>query len=197
MELKDIPQRLRLMNRRQADLARHLQLDPSSLTKTLNGQRRVQPAEVIAIEAFFGEKLVLATVAPQTPRRRAAGKPQLFGYASDDHQRIAFAPDKVTLEVEPPPFWDGVGELAYVRQIGEEMEPRYLQGEVIPIRLNVPPAKGGDCLVELTDGTAILRTYDGQRQGSVFVKQYNEPRLTALLATQVRALHAVWKPNFI
>ena len=44
---------MRRARRTQADLARHLNLDPSSLTKTIRGDRRLKADELVAIEAFF------------------------------------------------------------------------------------------------------------------------------------------------
>lgn len=203
MLLSDIPLRLALMNRSQADLARHLELDPSSLTKTLKGERRVQPREVPAIEQFFGEKLQLEiqTAAPATPRRRSV--PQKipdYGYAVGGSypEGIAYAEDKVLDYLDPPPFWNGNGDVIYVRIIGENMYPRYFSGEIIPVRLNMPPARGHDCLVELHDDTALVKTYEGQKDGMVWVREYGDaPRSFGIEATKVRGLHAVWKPGMI
>ncbi len=201
MELSDIPDRLRLLRRSQADLARALKLDPSSLTKTIKGARRVQPAEVIEIEKFFGEKLSISTTeaAPQAPRRRTTpAKIPVYGYAaagSDD--RIAYADSQVIDYLDPPPFWRGGDDLAYVRLTGESMEPRYFSGEIVPVRLNLPPAKGQDCLIEFNDNTALVKTYQGQRDGRIFAEQYNERRGLDFDATSVRALHTIWKPGMI
>lgn len=199
MELSDIPARLRLMRRSQADLARHLDLDPSSLTKTIKGARRVQPAEVIEIEKFFGEKLTLGVTAPVTPRRRAApSRIPVYGYAAaSDGDRIAYTDSQVIDWLEPPPFWKGGEDLIYVRLIGDSMEPRYFSGEIVPVRLNLPPAKGNDCLIEFSDDTALVKTYQGMRDGRLFAEQYNERRLLDFDATSVRAVHTVWKPGLI
>lgn len=199
MEISDIPGRLRQMNRSQADLARHLSLDPSSLTKTIKGDRRVQPAEVVQIEQFFGEKLSVAVTAPVQIRRRATPtKIPVYGYAAGgDDDRIAYADDHVIDYLDPPPFWRGGDDLAYVRLTGESMEPRYFSGEVVPVRLNLPPAKGQDCLIEFTDSTALVKNYQGRRDGRIFAEQYNERKTLDFLATTVRALHTIWKPGMI
>jgi phage repressor protein C with HTH and peptisase S24 domain len=188
------------MRRSQADLARALDLDPSSLTKTIKGARRVQPAEVIQIEKFFGEKLSVSTTeaAPIAPRRRTPSKIPVYGYAAaggDD--RIAYADSQVIDYLDPPPFWRGGEDLAYVRLTGESMEPRYFSGEIVPVRLNLPPAKGQDCLIEFNDSTALVKTYQGQRDGRIFAEQYNERRGLDFDASSVRALHTIWKPGMI
>lgn len=197
MNLSDIPTRLKVMRRPQAELARHLNLDPSSLVKTIKGDRRVQPAEVVAIEAFFGEKLDLAVTAPHPTRRRIVpDRIPVYGYAAaggDD--RIAYTDDQVLDYFEPPPGWRGGDDLFYVRIVGESMYPRYFSGEVIAIRRKMPPARGQDCLIEFSDNTALIKTYEGQREGKVFARQYNDEKTLAFEGASVRALHAVWKPG--
>jgi phage repressor protein C with HTH and peptisase S24 domain len=199
MELSDIPARLATMRRSQADLARHLNLDPSSLTKTIKGDRRVQPAEVIQIEQFFGEKLsVSTTAAPRTMRRTTPTKIPVYGYAAaGGDERIAYADGQVIDYLDPPPFWRGGEDLAYVRLVGDSMEPRYFSGEIVPVRLNLPPAKGQDCLIEFNDSTALVKTYQGRREGRIFAEQYNERRGLDFDATSIRALHTIWKPGMI
>lgn len=199
MELSDIPTRLKLMRRSQADLARHLKLDPSSLTKTIKGDRRVQPAEVIEIEKFFGEKLSVTVTAPEQPRRRAAPtKIPVYGYAAgSDGDRIAYADNQIIDYLDPPPFWRGGEDLAYVRLTGESMWPRYFSGEIVPVRLHLPPGRGQDCLIEFNDDTALVKTYQGQKDGRVFAEQYNEQKTLSFDASSVRALHTIWKPGMI
>ncbi|ODT88131.1 MAG: hypothetical protein ABS78_09575 [Phenylobacterium sp. SCN 70-31] len=201
MELKDIPGRLKASNRTQADLARHLDLDPSSLTKTIKGLRNVQAAEVVKIEEFFGEKLTV--VAAETrligSRRAATGRRvPVFGYlAKDTLDQISLGEDHVLEWREPPPYWSGAGELMYVRIIGDVMEPRYFDGELVPIRYGVPPAKGEDCLVEYKDGGATVRRYGGRASTMVLLGQYHPPTEQKIDATKVKALHAVWRPALI
>lgn len=203
MLLSDIPTRLRVMRRSQADLARHLELDPSSLTKTIKGDRRVQPSEVVQIERFFGEKLdlELSETSPATLRRRAQPtKIPVYGYAGlGAEDAIAFAEDRVLDYLDVPPFWNGNGTLIYVRLIGDSMAPRYFSGEIVPVRLDLPPARGQDALIELVDhDAAILKTYQGQRDGQVWLQQYgDEPKTYAIEATKVRKLHTVWRPGMV
>ncbi len=42
MELRDIPERLARMGRKQRDLADHLQVDPSTVSKLIKGSRGLQ-----------------------------------------------------------------------------------------------------------------------------------------------------------
>lgn len=204
MMLSEIRPRLAQMRRSQAELARYIDLDPSSLTKTLDGGRQLQPHEAAGIERFFGEKLELDDRAPRAMRVRSKTTPAriaVFGYVAfgtQESDAIAWGGDKVLEYLEPPPFWAGNGELVYVRMIGEVMSPRYRSGEIVPVRLNFPPAVGQDCLLELVGDAAIVRTYQGERDGHVYVEQFGrEPRTYAIEATKVKAKHAVWRPGMI
>jgi phage repressor protein C with HTH and peptisase S24 domain len=201
MELRDIPGRLKAMNRSQADLARHLNLDPSSLTKTLKGERNVQAAEVSRIEDFFGDRLLLPDAPARLigPRRSyAPRKIPVYGYAAaGSEDRVAFADNRVLEWREPPPFWSGAGELVYVRLIGDSMEPRYFDGEVVPVRFGVTPAKNEDCLIEFNDNTVLIKTFGGRVGTTILARQYHPRQELKLEATRIRSLHAVWRPSLI
>lgn len=203
MRVSDIPARLRLLNRSQADLARHLDnLDPSTMTKLIAGKRRVQAHEVAKLEAFFGEKLEIEGAAVDdrsfAPRRAAQRRIPVYGYAAaggDD--LVAYADDQVLEWREPPPLWNGAGYLAYVRLSGASMEPRYFAGELAPVLLGVPPANGQDCLIEFFNNTAAIKTYMGRKGNLLGVRQYNPAKDFQLPLSDVRALHAIWRPGLI
>ncbi len=201
MQLNDVRERLKAMGRSQADLARHLNLDPSSLVKTLDGRRTLRQRELIKLETFFGEKLVADTSAAPaeiSSRSRRSRRVPVYGYAAaGGEDRIAFADDQVLEWLDPPPWWNGEADLVYVRITGDSMEPRIHSGEVIPVRLRYPPAKGDDCLVEFRDNTALCKTYESQKNGRVYLKQYNEAKTVDVDASTVRALHTVWRPGLI
>ncbi|HUO22184.1 MAG TPA: helix-turn-helix transcriptional regulator [Caulobacteraceae bacterium] len=203
MKLSDIPARLRLMGKKQADLARALDnLDTSTLSKLIAGKgRKVQLHEIPKIEAFFGEKLELdelATAAPFTPRRQVQRRIPVYGYAAAGGQdRIAYADDRVLEWREPPPLWNGSGFLAYVRLGGTSMEPRYFAGELAPVMLGVEPARGQDCLIEFTNSTAAIKTYLGKRPHTLLAHQYNPDQDLDFPLSDVHAVHAIWRPGLI
>ncbi|MGH8336028.1 MAG: S24 family peptidase [Gammaproteobacteria bacterium] len=198
MKLSDVRPRLRATHRSQADLARHLALDPSSLVKVLAGTRRVTPMEASQIEEFFGERLEVGALAPHRRERTAPRGIPVYGYAAaGNNDRIAYADDRVLDYLDPPPFWSGAGDLIYVRLVGDSMEPRYFSGEIVPVRIDWPPAKGQDCLIVFKDGTAVVKTFMGRRDGKVFALQYNERQEIPFEATAVESIHTVWKPGQI
>jgi phage repressor protein C with HTH and peptisase S24 domain len=190
MELSEVPERLKRMGQSQAALARHLQLDPSSLTKTLKGARKLTVSELRKMEDFFGESL--SGPSPERVSRPIGRRIPVYGYAAaGGEDRIALASDQVLDWVDAPPFWNGSGELIMVRIVGDSMEPRYFAGERVPVRRGLPPGRGSDCLVELNDDSALLKVFRGMRDGTLFLSQYNpgDAELRVPL-TQVRAVHA-------
>lgn len=202
MEISEIPSRLRALKRSQADLAKHLNLDPSSLTKTLKGERRLKADELLKIEQYFGEALdrgatveTLSTRRPTAPRRIP-----VYGYAAaGGEERIAINAGQVIDWVDAPPLWNGLGDLIVVRVIGDSMEPRYFAGEAVVVHVGLPPGRGQDCLIEFHDGSAVIKNYRGQRDGVVFAWQYNPPRdqdnELRFDGASVKAIHAVDLPT--
>lgn len=203
MRLQDIPNRLAKIGKKQADLSRVLELDPSSLTKTIKGTRNVQASEIPLIEQFFSEKLDLDDGGAKRTvgsGRRAHPPHQIpvYGYAAaGGGDRIAFSQDNVLEYREPPPYWSGAGQLIYVRIIGDSMERRYFSGEVVAVRLGVPPGKNDDCLIEFHDGSVLIKNYGGERDQTIFARQYNPEQELKIPGADVRALHAVWRPGLI
>lgn len=200
MKLQDVPTRLRTSGMSQAKFSREvLDLDPSSFVKTMKGDRRLQEHERRAIESYFGEPLVADTSeTPAVLRRPRQTRIPVYGYAAaGGEDRIAFAEDQVLDWFDPPPFWSGGGDLIYVRIIGESMYPRIRSGEVVPVRLNFPPARGDDCLLEFTDNSAVVKTFEAERDGKVFARQYNPDSQVSFDATSVRKRHTIWRPGML
>lgn len=202
MDISEIPDRLKQLGRSQSDLARHLGLDPSSLTKTIKGARRLQLDEASKIEAFFDEPLTLPSpVSSLSERRnRPPRRIPVYGYAAAGGvERVAINPGQVVDWADPPPFWNGMGDLMIVRIIGDSMEPRYFEGESVVVQIGLPPGKGQDCLIEFHDGSAVIKSYRGQRDGFVFAWQYNpakgESNEVRYPGTDVKALHVVDIPT--
>ena len=199
MDISDLPQRLERAGFNQAALARFMGLDPASLSKTIKGQRQLKANELVKIEEFFasnGGGEGEASVTPMAPRRRTPqARIPVYGYAAaGGEERIAFNSGQVVDWLDPPPMWNGTGDLIAIRILGDSMEPRLFAGEMVLAQVGLPPARDRDCVIEMADGSALVKTYKGQRDGQVFAHQFNPDRQVAIPATQVRALHAIiWR----
>ena len=194
VDVSNLPERLRRAGRTQAELARHLKLDPSSLTKTIKGERRLQAEEMLGIEEFFAGLAAGGLREEGRPFRRGARIP-LYGHAAaGGRDRVAVNEGRISDWIDPPPFWSGAGELIGVRVIGESMEPRLFQGELVIAQLHLPPMRDQDCLVELHDGSALVKTYETRRGGVIICRQWNPKAEVRTPEAEVAAVHAIiWR----
>lgn len=117
----------------------------------------------------------------------------VFGYAAaGGDETIALGDGQVIEYLQLPLGLElGPGDWFAVRHPGSTMEPRIFPGEYLVVRRGYPAGKGKDVVVEFVDGSGVVKTYQTQRDGQVFVEQYNPPRVLNYEATRVRALHGV------
>lgn len=184
----DIKARLRAAGRTQNDLADKLNMSATALSRIIKDQRKdVGAKEIQAIEA------ALLELEGATPR--PAGLIPLLGYAAaggDD--RISWSFDHAIDWVQAPPVRDGSRDIVGIRISGDSMEPRLFSGETIYVGLGLQPARGGDSVIEFVDGTALVKSYNGRRDGYVFARQYNPDKELRFNETAIRAVHAViWR----
>ena len=198
MDISDLPERLRLAGLNQAALSRYMGMDPSSLTKTIKGDRQLKAHELLKIEEFFAQAdtPMGATVTPLARRRTTPPtRIPVYGYAAaGGEERIVFNPGQVIDWIDPPPLWNGTGDLLAIRILGDSMEPRLFAGEMVVAQIGLPPARDRDCVIEFADGSALVKTYKGQKDGQVFAHQYNPDKEIRVAATSVRAVHSIiWR----
>lgn len=182
MKPADIKARLERTGRRHSALASHLGIKKDSMSRLLNGEREITHDEVVAIERFFSEDTQSGPKFVEIP---------VFGYAAaGGEDRVAIANDTELDRLKVP---EGLtkGDMMAIRVAGDSMEPRLFSGEVVIVGRNVPPERDRDCVVEFRDGTAVVKQYQGQREGHIFLRQFNPDREVRYEATKVRAVHAV------
>lgn len=166
-------------------------------TKAQKGDKQQELSESQARVAreFFGQ----APEAPPTARDgRTASRTRLpvYGYAAAaegaDGERVALNEGNIIDWLElPMGIVLGPGEYFVVRPLGSSMEPRIFPGEPLVVRRNFPPARGADCIIEFGDGSGVVKSYKGQRDGRVFAEQFNPAKGVDYDAASVRAVHAV------
>lgn len=182
MKPAEIRTRLNETGRTQMALARAVGKSKDSISRLLKGERSLDVDEAEQIQRFFGDDQPRAPVFIQLP---------VYGYVAPGAlDRVSIEPDQVLDRLEIP---SGLlrGEGIVVRVPGDTMEPRLYSGETVIAGRNVPPQRLGDCVVELKDGTAMVKQYRGQRDNVVFLHQHNPDQEIRIDATKVKGVHAV------
>jgi phage repressor protein C with HTH and peptisase S24 domain len=182
MKPPEIRTRLRETGRSQIALATYIGKSKDSVSRLLKGERQLDFEEAEKIKAFFDVDAAPEPAFQQIP---------VFGYAAaGSNDRIALASDQVLDRIEVP-VGLARGEVFAVRVAGDSMEPRLYSGELVIVARGVPPTRNGDCVVEMRDGSALVKVYRGQRDGQVFLYQHNPEQEVRVPADQVRGMHAV------
>lgn len=83
-------------------------------------------------------------------------------------------------------------ENAYaVMVFGNSMEPRFYEGELAFVAGGTPPRVGGDCLIEMKDGTAYVRQFVKLTDKDVFGDQFNPPKKWRASSEDMRTISAI------
>lgn len=179
-------------------LAEALGLNTSYLYRKVNHPKgELTAAQARKARAFF-EALAAGAPAPEpepfAPQRQdGIIKLPVYGYAAgSDGDMIAFNDGEI-LEWMELPYGLALapGEFFILREIGSSMEPRIFSGEYMVVKRKYPPARDKEVVVEFHGGHALIKTYQGQRDGRVFVKQWNPEKTLDFDASSVKALHAM------
>ena len=183
MKGSDIKSRLEKSGKRQTALAGHLGRSVHAISRLVNSERELMPSEIALVDAFFNDN--------SAPSEPATVRVPVYGYAAaSDGDRVALGSDQILDHIELPAGF-ARGEVMAIRVAGDSMEPRLFSGETVIVSLNVTPARFGDCVVELKDGTGLIKQYRGRRDGYVFLHQYNPEQEVRLREDQIKAIHAV------
>jgi phage repressor protein C with HTH and peptisase S24 domain len=184
MKPPEIRRRLVETGRTQAALARHIGKSKDSVSRLVAGQRNMDVEELDAIKSFFGDDQPAAPTYVRLP---------VFGYAAaGGADRVAMASDQVLDYVELPA---GLvrGDAFGVRVTGSSMYPRLFDGETVIAERNVPPVRNREVVVELSDGTGLVKEYRGQKDGVLFLFQYSPEEEVRIPLVKVRAMHSAFR----
>lgn len=169
-------------------LAKALGLDASDLSRRLKRSGEPTASQAKLIEAFLAGGQAADPERPRIPTRRL----QVFGYAAaGGEDRVALASDMVLDEIEVPA---GLirSEGFVARLVGESMYPRLRSGENMIVETSVPPVREDAVLVQLRDGTGLVKEYRGQKDGHLLLWQYNPERELKIPLTSVERISYAW-----
>ena len=197
MDAKWLKDQFERSGKHQADLARHLGIQPPMVSKMVRGERKVQGNEVDRIRAFFGVKpdavsareplpkindttnaaIVDANVSPPLRSEMPRDVPVL-GTVSGGRGGLQMNGDAVDW-VRRPPRLNGRNDVfgVYVEDIS--MVPAFKPGALVIVEKARPPAPGDDVVIEvLEDGEqrALIKNLVFSNHKIVRLQQYNPPK---------------------
>jgi transcriptional regulator with XRE-family HTH domain len=189
----------------QADLARHLGLPPSAVSRMLRGGRQMKIQEAAQVAEFLG-------VAPEEVLRHAGngeppavhellrrGRPprnapppfrQTGG--SNDVIPIRRGTEEAPVGFTPrPPNLAAVRDAYAVYVENETMAPRYRPGWLLHVHPYKPPTSGRDVVVCTTDGTMLIQQLDGWNGDVLVLRQLNPEGARGVPRENLVACHLV------
>ena len=199
----------------QADLARHLRLAPSAVSRMIKGERNMKLLEAVQVAAFLGvpqeEVLRHAGQVPEGDAPRGLGRrgrPPGSGVAIAPLQRggetipirsAARGGREQEMFLEDGPIGHTVrpANLAGVRgayaiyMIGDSMEPRYEQGWLLHVNPFKPPTRGRDVVVYKKDHAVLIKQFVGWQGEQLMLRQLNPAETLTIPRNDVAECHLV------
>lgn len=198
----------------QADLARHLGLPPSAVSRMIGGGRQMKLLEVAQIAAFLGvtqEELLRHAGAPGVASGEPARRGRPSGRASpgvlmratpQDSMPIRSAArgggdQEMFLEDGPIGYTPRPANLAGVRDayaiymVGDSMQPRYEQGWLLHVNPFKPPIRGRDVVVYKTGHAVLIKQFVGWNDDALILRQLNPEQTLRIPRDEVVECHLV------
>jgi phage repressor protein C with HTH and peptisase S24 domain len=201
----------------QADLARHLRLAPSAVSRMLKGERQIKPIEFVHIAGFLGvpeEEVLRHAVEGATPGaahdlpRPGRGRPP--STSAGTTARPAPEPDRIPIRgaarggTDQEMFLDdgigytarpanlgGVREAYAIYMVGDSMEPRYEQGWLLHVNPFKPPKRGRDVVVVKQGNAVLIKQFVGWEGDHLVLRQFNPPDTLRIPRSEVRQCHLI------
>src|SRR6476660_1966972 len=204
----------------QADLARHLRLAPSAVSRMLKGERQMKLLEAVQVAAFLGvpqdEVLQHAGASLDAPPRGAAaattgpprrGRPPRTGMApiapsrgdpipirsagrGGGDQQMFLSDGPIGYTARPANL-NGVRGAYAIYMVGDSMEPRYEQGWLLHVNPFKPAIRGRDVVVYKKDKAALIKQFVGWEKDALLLRQLNPAREIKVPREEVAEVHLV------
>jgi len=198
----------------QADLARHLRLAPSAISRMLKGERQMKLLEAVQVAAFLGvsQDDVLrhagANVdAPPRGEPARRGRPPRPATAPTGPPRAEPIPirsagrgggdQEMFLEDGPigytprPANLGGVRGAYAIYMVGDSMEPRYQQGWLLHVNPFKPPTRGRDVVVYKTGQAVLIKQFVRWDSDALVLRQLNPPEELRIPRDDIVECHLV------
>ncbi|MGD9614218.1 MAG: helix-turn-helix transcriptional regulator [Alphaproteobacteria bacterium] len=204
----------------QADLARHLRLAPSAVSRMMKGERQMKLLEAVQVADFLGvsQEEVLrhagAAVDPPSrsepprrgrPPRQMPPRPMTPGLppsgrgdmipirsaARGGGEQEMFLGDGPIGYTPRPTNLAGVRDAYAIYMIGDSMEPRYEQGWLLHVNPFKPPIRGRDIVLYKTNDAVLIKQFVRWDSEALILRQLNPPLELRIPREEVRDCHLV------
>jgi phage repressor protein C with HTH and peptisase S24 domain len=205
----------------QADLARHLRLAPSAVSRLIKGERQMKPLETVQIAAFLGvpeDELLRHAVEGAAPGeaapRAGRGRPPMAAAASTVPPAPAgFArnPDLIPIRsagrggteqemfladgpigyTPRPANLSGVRAAYAIYMVGDSMTPRYEPGWLLHVNPFKPPTRGRDVVVYKRGNAVLIKQFLGWERDALVLRQLNPEDTLRIARAEVLECHLV------
>jgi phage repressor protein C with HTH and peptisase S24 domain len=195
----------------QADLARHLRLAPSAVSRMLKGERQMKQLETVQIAAFLGvtpEEVLRHAVEgpvplppadtprpnrgrPPSPPSRIGDKIPIRSGGRGGTDQEMFLQDGPIGYTPRPANLSGVREAYAIYMVGDSMEPRYEQGWLLHINPFKPPKRGRDVVVYKQGQAVLIKQFVGWEGDNLVLRQFNPPLTLRIPRGEVRECHLI------
>jgi phage repressor protein C with HTH and peptisase S24 domain len=186
----------------QADLARHLGLAPSAISRMLKGERQMKLLEAVQIAAFLGISQDEVLRHAGTGAAAPAGATTEQAARRGRPPRAFVSPAAITPRAEPIPIRSAArgggdqemfladGPIGYtarpanlggvrgayaIYMVGDSMEPRYAQGWLLHVNPFKPPTRGRDVVVYKTGQAVLIKQFVRWDGDALVLHQLNPP----------------------
>ena len=185
----DIKVKLKQLRRTQGELGEAIGMPYHTINRTVNGERVLRATEMIKIEAQL-ELWETAFTPHAGGRTKEVDRIPFYTTPSADNTAVNLGKSAVIELVKAHPSQDTDQRPFAVRIANDLMSPRFEPGETAYIA-RIMPRRYDDCLIERTDGTAVVCRYTMQKDGMVFCEQLNPETELRFPAKDVIAVHKV------
>lgn len=129
---------------------------------------------------------------PVRERSTHPGMCAVYGYVAGAGERVTVAAGSEIRWVPMHPGQRGYSRIGSAEVVGESMYPRFKPRELAYFVFDMTPPRGDDVIVELVDGTAIIKEYVGRTPEHLMLREFfPEERVFDVPLKDVKALHAV------
>lgn len=184
MDAKWIKEHLDLNGRTQAELARFTGISPDKLSKIMNVRRGIKADEAAKISDFFRKQGITRDHSSDEAffnssefekAKQWAERPTLpvLGRAAAGASADLVINDTPVDWTFPPTNLFGLSEAFAVYIVGDSMNPKYSNGDLVYIHPSKPPRRGKPVLIETTGHKGFVKIYEKWDGDTIVLRQFN------------------------